>query len=166
VLTDGGEVLIDGGLFDNLPLQIMRQLKAGPNIAMDFQQSPDWRVQADYDALPRPLRAAAGLVFGRRARPAAARRFPRIASVLSRAMTMNSRRRIAEIDFGRDVLIELPVQDGASFLDWTRGQAHFDQAHRALGAALAEEPASADGTGEDLAMIRVRAAAGILRQPG
>jgi len=166
VLTDDGEVLIDGGLFDNLPLRVMRRLKAGPNIALDFEQGRDWRVKADYGALPRPLRAAAGLVLGRIARPVRARRFPRIASVLSRAMTMNSRRLIAETDFGRDVLIELPVRNGASFLDWTRGQDHFHHAHRLLAEALAgadRAPPIPQATG-DRDIERLRAAAGLLRR--
>lgn len=169
VLTDEGEVLIDGGLFDNLPLQVMRQLKSGPNIAMDFPVGQHWRVDADYAALPRPFRAAAGLILGRIARPARARRFPRIASVLSRAMTMNSRRLIAETDLGRDVLIELPVRNGASFLDWTRGQDHFNHANRLLREALAQNQTGLAGSAaptSDAVIERLRAAAYILRQAG
>jgi NTE family protein len=167
VLTDDGEVLIDGGLFDNLPLQVMRQLKSGPNIAMDFPVGKDWRIDADYAALPRPFRAAAGLILGRIARPARARRFPRIASVLSRAMTMNSRRLIAETDLGHDVLIELPVRNGASFLDWTRGQDHYLHANRLLSQALTQaEPGQTAGAAPttDAVVERLRAAASILRQ--
>ena len=169
VLTETGEVLIDGGLFDNLPLQVMRQLKSGPNIALDFPVGQDWRVDADYAALPRPWRAAAGLVLGRIARPARARRLPRIASVLSRAMTMNSRRLIAETDLGRDVLIELPVRNGASFLDWTRGQDHYQLANRLLSDALAQsapDPAKGAAPATDAVIERLRAAAAILRQAG
>jgi NTE family protein len=167
VLTDDGEVLIDGGLFDNLPLQVMRQLKSGPNIALDFPVAQNWRVDADYTALPRPVRAAAGLIMGRIARPARVRRFPRIASVLSRAMTMNSRRLIAETDLSPDVLIELPVRKGASFLDWTRSHDHFHHANRLLRDALAQaEPNPADGTAptSDAVIERLRAAASILGQ--
>ncbi len=178
VLSDAGEVLIDGGLFDNLPLGVMRQLKAGPNIALDFRQGRDWRVKADYGALPGPLRAAAGLIFGRAARPAAVRRFPRNASVLSRAMTMNSRRLIEQTEWGDDILIELPVVPGASFLDWTRGQAHYNAAHQALATAIdyarqqREEraPPGDDQPGDDhsglngdLALSDMRAAASLLQ---
>ena len=167
VLTDDGEVLIDGGLFDNLPLRVMRELKSGPNIAMDFQHDREWRIEADYHALPRPLRAAAALVLGRAARPARVRRFPRIGSVLSRAMTMNSRRLITETDFGDDVLIELPIAKRASFLDWKRGQDHFDLAHRMLGRALAGADSAQDvaiqATHGGPTMDRLRIAAGLLQ---
>lgn len=173
VLSDEGEVLIDGGLFNNLPLSVMRQLKAGPNIALDFRQGRDWRVKADYGALPGPFRAAAGLIFGRGARPAAVRRFPRIASVLSRAMTMNSRRLIEQTEWGDDILVELPVVPGASFLDWTRAQAHYNAAHNALATALdyarqqrdGAAPAGDDQSGEqgDLVLSDMRAAASFLQ---
>ena len=168
MLSDDGEVLIDGGLFDNLPLQVMRRLKCGPNIAFDFRQGRDWRIQAEYEALPGRFRAAAGLVLGRIARPARVRRFPRIASVLSRAMTMNSRRLMAETDFGRDVLFELPIRSGASFLDWNRGQDHFDTAHQALARALAlaaDPPAATEAAPpRDPQIERLRLAAGLLQQ--
>lgn len=164
VIGEGGEVLIDGGLFDNLPLGVMRRLKAGPNIAMDFGLGRGWRVEADYDALPGPFAAALGLVLGRRGRPARLGRFPRIAPVLSRAMTMNSRRRIAETDFGADILLDLPVDPKANFLDWRRGGAHYATAHRELAAALARARATeAPDEGPDGAVEMVRRAAGLLR---
>jgi len=166
VIGEGGEVLIDGGLFDNLPLGVMRRLKAGPNIAMDFGLGRGWRVEADYDALPGPFAAALGLVLGRRARSARLGRFPRIAPVLSRAMTMNSRRRVAETDFGEDVLLDLPVAAKANFLDWNRGGDHYACAHRSLSEALAEaRGAGGASTGHGAAIEIVRRAADLLRSP-
>lgn len=165
LIDAAGEVLVDGGMFDNLPLEVIRRLKAGPNIAMDFGPSRAWTVDADYDALPGPAVAAAGLVFGRRARRRRLHRFPRIASVLSRAMTMNSRRLIARTDFGNDVLLELPVAAGANFLDWRQGRAHFALAHDTLASALSRAAADHSAPqGADPLIERVRAAAALIRE--
>jgi hypothetical protein len=90
-------------------------------------------------------------------------------------MTMNSRRLIAETDLGSDVLIELPVRNGASFLDWTRGQDHFNHANRLLREALAQAgtgpgagpsagPAADADAIADAVVERLRAAALILRR--
>ncbi len=152
VISPDGEVQVDGGLIDNLPLGEMRQFKAGPNIAFDFDIGADWRVEASYDALPRPMGALAGLMLGQTARPAAVRRFPRIASVLARSMAMNSRRRLAGLDHGSDVLIALPIKPRASFLDWSEGQAHFDLAYQKMTQALDETK----DAGPDI-MTRLRA---------
>ena len=153
VISPDGEVQVDGGLIDNLPLREMRQFKAGPNIAFDFDLASDWRVEASYDALPRPMGALAGLMLGQTARPSAVRRFPRIASVLARSMAMNSRRRLAGLDRGSDVVIALPIKPRASFLDWREGQAHFDLAYRHMAQALAKT----DADGADF-MTRLHAA--------
>ena len=166
MLTDEGEVLIDRGLVDTHPLRVMREPKSGPNTAMDFQQGRAWPVEADNNALPRPLGAAAGLVPGRSARPARARRFRRMATVLSRAMTMNSRRLITQTDFGDDVLIDLPIVNRASFLYSKRGHDHYDHAHRMPGKALAAADSAHDvastGTQGDPAIARLHAAADLL----
>ncbi len=150
VLTEEGEVLIDGGLLDNLPLTAMRRLKSGPNLAFDFRPRQIWRVEADYDRLPGRLGALLGLLFPRSRR---GNRFPRIPNVLARAMTLNSRRRSGRMELGEDVLVNLPITAGARFLDWKRGQQHYAAAHRALGEAIGRPDPAED------AMDVMRAAA-------
>ncbi len=162
VISPEGEVYVDGGLIDNLPLSEMRQFKAGPNIAFDFDIGSNWRVEANYDALPRPMGALAGLVLGKTARPPAVRRFPRIGSVLARSMAMNSRRRIAGLDLGADVLIALPLKPGTSFLNWSDGQAHFDLAYQRMSEALGE---TVDMEHDPMARIRAAGAALGRRRP-
>ncbi|HKL65150.1 MAG TPA: cyclic nucleotide-binding and patatin-like phospholipase domain-containing protein [Roseovarius sp.] len=140
VLTDEGDVLIDGGLLDNVPLDAMRLIKSGPNIVFDFNHGNDWRVQADYDALPGRLGALRGFLFKRSRK----NRFPRIPSILSRSMIINSRREAGRMDMGRDILVRLPTAPRASFLDWTKGQQNYEIGHRALAGALAgTDPAAA-----------------------
>ena len=134
ILTEGGEVLIDGGLLENVPLETMRRLKSGPNVVLDFNHGSNWRVQADYDALPGRLGALRGFLF-RRSRKM---RFPRIPSILSRSMIINSRREAGRLDMERDILVRLPTAPRANFLDWTKGQKNYEAGHKALAAALSE----------------------------
>lgn len=115
ILTGEGEVLIDGGLLENVPLETMRQVKSGPNIVFDFNNGSNWQVQADYDALPGRLGALRGFLFKRNRK----NRFPRIPSILSRSMIINSRRETGRMDMGRDILVKLPTAPRANFPDWT-----------------------------------------------
>ncbi len=134
ILTGEGEVLIDGGLLENVPLETMRQVKSGPNIVFDFNNGGNWQVQADYDALPGRLGALRGFLFKRSRK----NRFPRIPSILSRSMIINSRRETGRMDMGRDILVKLPTAPRANFLDWTKGQQNYEIGHQALATALAE----------------------------
>lgn len=68
-LSGEGEVLIDGGLMENVPLETMRRVKSGPNIVLDFNHGSNWRVQADYDALPGRPGALRGFLFKAPERP-------------------------------------------------------------------------------------------------
>lgn len=140
VLTDEGDVLIDGGLLDNVPLDAMRLTKSGPNIVFDFNHGNNWRVQADYDALPGRMGALRGFLFKRSRK----NRFPRIPSILSRSMIINSRREAGRMALGRDVLFRLPTAPRASFLDWTKGQQNYEIGYRALTQALADTDPRAD----------------------
>lgn len=133
ILTKEGDVLIDGGLLDNVPLTVMRQIKSGPNIVFDFNHGSNWRVQADYDALPGRFGALRGFLFKRSRK----NRFPRIPSILSRSMIINSRREAGRMEMGRDILVKLPTAQRANFLDWSKGQQNYEIAHRALAEALA-----------------------------
>lgn len=139
VLTGEGEVLTDGGLLENVPVETMRRVKAGPNVVFDFNHGSGWRVQADYDALPGRLGALRGFLFKRSRKM----RFPRIPSILSRAMIINSRREAGRRDMGRDILVRLPTAPRANFLDWTKGQQNYEIGHRAMAAALAGTDAGA-----------------------
>jgi NTE family protein len=139
ILTGEGEVLTDGGLLENVPLETMRQVKSGPNVVFDFNNGSGWRVQADYDALPGRLGALRGFLFKRSRKM----RFPRIPSILSRAMIINSRREAGRRDMGRDILVRLPTAPRANFLDWTKGQQNYEIGHHAMAAALAGTDAGA-----------------------
>lgn len=87
LVTDDGEVLIDGGLLDNVPIDVMRHLKVGPNVVFNFKQPKNWRVKTAYEDLPGrwPLLAQT-LRLSRKKLP----RFPRVASILTRSMIVSA----------------------------------------------------------------------------
>lgn len=63
-----GQLAIDGGILDNLPVDLMRRRPVGPVIAVDVTSRNDYAV--DYDAVPSPWAVLAGryLPFARRYR--------------------------------------------------------------------------------------------------
>jgi len=134
-LTEEGEVLIDGGVLDNAPLGVMRDLKAGPNLVMDFGVGRDWRFTSRYGDLPGRLGSARNFLQRPRAEK---QRFPRISAVLTRTMVVNSRRLREQTDFGGDTLLLLPVAPRANFLDWKKNALHHDAAYQAVSAAFAD----------------------------
>ena len=63
-----GELAVDGGLLNNLPVDIMRQQSVGPIIAVDLSSQREYKL--DYSDVPGPTRILAGrwLPFMRRYR--------------------------------------------------------------------------------------------------
>lgn len=115
VITRAGDMLVDGCLVDNVPVAAMHDLKLGPNIVVDFLvptldriERPDCDLPQRGELAWRSLTAA-----GRRRLPAG----PSPQEVLMRGLMLNAsevRRRLAP----GDLLIEVPMPDSASHLDW------------------------------------------------
>ncbi len=117
VFSREGDILVDGCLVDNVPVKPMRDLKLGPNVVVDFQVPQLDRVDSPPAGFPsrRALMRAALTRAGRAGLPAG----PSPHAVLLRGLMMNAsdvRERLGP----EDVLIELPMPDGVSHLDWHR----------------------------------------------
>ncbi|MDN3711664.1 patatin-like phospholipase family protein [Paracoccus cavernae] len=65
LVTESGEVLIDGAIMDNVPVSQMRRLKSGPNIAVILSPEDDWRISRRHDSLPSRRRLAGELALRR-----------------------------------------------------------------------------------------------------
>lgn len=100
---EGREVLVDGGVINNVPVDIMRSLGRGAVIAVNVSPRQELRLDGDYADTPSPWRSLIGRLFG------AAPRVPTIASILTRAATIP--RAAIEADPRRqpDLLLEPPV---------------------------------------------------------
>lgn len=143
MVTDEGDVLIDGGLIDNVPVNVARELKPGANLVFNLVAPREWRIEATYDALPGRLKTLFQMVVKPKSRR---QRFPRMFSVLTRTMIVNSRRLLEHTPMGDDILLQLPTLKRMGFLEWRKGRALFDAAYSEMNAALeaAGNPADTD----------------------
>lgn len=113
---DAGQVLVDGGVINNLPLDVMRQQSRGPVIGVDI--AGEHAITASVDetqspALPNLLREHY-LRRGRR---------PGIAAILLRAGMVNSAATAAANLAASDLVLRPPVNE-IDLLDWRQ----FDRA--------------------------------------
>jgi len=132
VYTDGGEMLVDGALLDNVPIAVMRSLKQGPNAVVNFHTPDNDPYSVDYQALPSRARLALDLLlpWRRKRLPAA----PGLTHVLMRSMTVNRGEFLRDLT-GDDVLLVPPLPAGLGFLDWHR----HTEVHQAARRWAAEE---------------------------
>lgn len=144
VMADG-EVLVDGGLIDNVPIGTMRELKAGPNLVLRLANRSGWRVNADYHALPGRGRALAHLLPRRGGRKT---RFPGIASIMTRSLIVNSEMLQAQVAPEGDIFLDLQRIPGMGFMQWSKGRRLFDRTYSETAARL--EELSREHSGIDL----------------
>lgn len=129
MVLEDGEILVDGGLLDNVPLTEMRELKAGRNLVFNFDFGNEWRSKAAYGDLPGRLKSL-GILIGLR-RPLKPR-FPSIFSVLVRSMVVGARRLMSNLDLKDDILVTLKPVPGMGFLEWKKARRQYDASHREM----------------------------------
>jgi len=159
MVTDDGEVLIDGGLIDNVPINVARKLKPGPNLVFNLVAAREWRVDATYADLPGRLTTLARFVK----KPGkSARRFPKMFSVLTRTMIVNSRRLLENTPMGEDILLQLPTLRRMGFLEWRKGRKLFQAAYDEMTRALENAGVPGAGASEAQRLDALRKAAEIV----
>ncbi|WP_299724167.1 cyclic nucleotide-binding and patatin-like phospholipase domain-containing protein [uncultured Tateyamaria sp.] len=149
-LRANGEVLIDGGLIDNVPIDAMRALKAGSNVVLNFVPGKPWTVEARYEDYPTRLQTLTNLM--RRSAQGAARH-PTAFTVLARAMVVNARKLLRQINVGEDVLLNISVLRGMSFMNWKRGRELFDTTYAQISDMLGAFPQDGDTHAARLARL-------------
>jgi len=106
-VIDGGEVLVDGGVLNNLPADIMIAMRRGPVIAVDVCRKGNFSAsEADLDELP-----LWKMMLGKH------RGVPNILNLLMRAGTISSQAAVRSLGGRVDLLIE-PKIEGIGMLDW------------------------------------------------
>lgn len=159
-IDDDGDVLIDGALMDNTPVDIMRDLKAGPNIIFSIKNNEEWKPKANYQNLPGRLDVLRRLLpFGGKRKS----KFPGIFNILSRTMVVNSRRLLKNIEKEQDIFIEYRPPKGTGFLDWRKGHDLFEGAYNVMNQAFAEVDRNNPGLITN-PMSRLRAAATLVNK--
>jgi predicted acylesterase/phospholipase RssA len=112
-IFDGRDVLVDGGVLNNLPIDIMSGLGRGPVFACSVSGSVGPVLDHDYAEIPSPWR-----VLWSRIAPFGARmRVPSIASILIRSSSLSNATIRARGYPGTDLVFEPPI-DGHKLLDW------------------------------------------------
>ena len=124
--TPEGDMLVDGGLVDNVPVKVMRDLKSGPNVVMSLEAPKLARYPVDYARLP-----SRGAMLRALANPFAKQRLPSapgIGTVLLRALVAH--RQDYERFLGADDLhLKPPLPLDMSLLDWHRHREVMDLAY-------------------------------------
>ena len=125
--TGDGRMLVDGSVIANVPLDIMRSLKSGPNVVVTFSPAEGERFQVDYAALP----ARSDLIWkslnpwSRTALPEA----PSASTVLIRSLMANRNHFERQLT-AADWLLMPPTPLAMGALDWRRHRELMDAAYR------------------------------------
>jgi NTE family protein len=124
-----GDILVDGGLINNVPVDVMRMHKTGPNIVVTFRTDRPEPVTIEYDKIPGrialfwrslPLARALGL--------APPPLLPGPLAVMFRSLFRADQE--DHLPTGPDdLLLTLPPFPGSSLLDWSRHREVAAAAH-------------------------------------
>jgi NTE family protein len=124
--TDDGDMLVDGAIMNNLPLEQMKELKTGPNVVVRLTPSEPKKYAVDYDYIPGTAESIVSMLnpfVRRRLSP-----IPSMIQVIARSMLAHQP---SDPALGEeDVLICPPLPDGHSFMDWSRHTQLFLDAYR------------------------------------
>ena len=127
-----GQVLVDGGVMNNVPISVMRAIKSGPNLVSMLSPGNEWRVRSAYERVPSRLALAWQLLRGQRKGDD----FPRIGAVAARSMQITSGRMLRGTGLGSDLLLKPPAVPGMGLLSFKLGraqeQAGYDYTRRFL----------------------------------
>ncbi|MEE4155526.1 MAG: cyclic nucleotide-binding and patatin-like phospholipase domain-containing protein [Erythrobacter sp.] len=135
LITAQGDILIDGGVLDNIPVRIMRELKAGPNVvvALRADAGARWQVDATYDDVRSPGQLARDILLRRKP----ARSFPSLVEIMSRSMVVASEGSVEASLAQADALLVPPIPEGMQILDWHLGKALSEAARVHTAEAIA-----------------------------
>jgi len=110
-LVDGNNLLVDGGVLNNLPVDIMRDLCGGSVIAVDV--SPEKDLSVDYDQFPSPWKVLWDRVF----RSQKSLNVPNILDLLMRTTMVASIHQTNAVKIEADLYLQPPV-DRFKLLDF------------------------------------------------
>lgn len=113
-VTDQGEVLVDGGIMENVPISATRALKQGPNVIFSLSPTEEWRVRARYHDLPGRWRTMWNVALRRGGQSD----YPRIGEVITRSMQVTSGLSFRDAGQGGDLLLLLPEVRGMGLLSF------------------------------------------------
>lgn len=133
VITEQGDLLVDGGILDNVPLATMKSLKAGPNIVLCFEPREHSQTTMRYEDLPGRRELIGNLIRRKRS---ADTDMPRIGSVLTQCMLLNN---TSMTEAGKeDLILSMSLPDDLKLNDWHRHREMTDIGYHQAKAWLKE----------------------------
>ena len=102
-VVENGDLLVDGGVLDNLPIGVMRRLGDGPVIAVDASATIDVRADPSYREAPSPWQ----LLLNRWRRTA--RPFPNIVQLIHRSAVLASDVYAKQAKHEVELYLDLPM---------------------------------------------------------
>jgi NTE family protein len=123
-LVESGELLVDGGLLNNLPVDIIKGEGAGTVVGVDVSPDTDLRMPDDYSGRPGAMEVLRSRVpFGRRRDEANVedepQGYPTLGNILYRATCLSSIYQKESLKDMADLYIKLPVSE-FKMLEWGR----------------------------------------------
>jgi CRP-like cAMP-binding protein/predicted acylesterase/phospholipase RssA len=110
-LVDGNNLLVDGGVLNNLPVDVMRDLCGGTVVAINV--SPEKDLSVDYDQFPSPWKLLWDRVFGSQK----SHNVPNILDLLMRTTMVGSIHQTNAVKIEADLYLQPPV-DRFKLLDF------------------------------------------------
>ncbi|MEP2987648.1 MAG: cyclic nucleotide-binding and patatin-like phospholipase domain-containing protein [Parasphingorhabdus sp.] len=120
-----GNILVDGGVLDNVPVKVMHDLKTGPNIVVTLGDPNEiWRTDVEYDQVRGRWSLIRDVILRRKNEED----FPSIVEIMSRSMVVASRMASKEMLGEQDILVNPPIIPDMQILDWQLGRKLADMA--------------------------------------
>lgn len=120
-----GNILVDGGVLDNVPVKVMHDLKTGPNIVVTLGDPNEiWRTDVEYDEVRGRWSLIRDVIMRRKKE----QDFPSIVEIMSRSMVVASRMASKEMLGEQDILVNPPIIPDMQILDWQLGRELADMA--------------------------------------
>ncbi|MBP1860205.1 patatin-like phospholipase family protein [Rhizobium herbae] len=114
--TADGDMLVDGAIMNNLPLDQMKELKTGPNVVVSLGSNAPQKYHIDYDRIPGATELAVAWLnpFGHAGLP----KVPSMLQVIAASMLAHRSQDIALGD--EDVSVCPQLANPIGFMDWSR----------------------------------------------
>jgi len=138
--TVEGEMLVDGALMDNVPLEPMKALKAGPNVIVSLGATGPTSFAVDYDSIPGAREMVTAML-----NPFSHRRLPQIPTILQVIMLSMFAHWRRDLELGEaDILIapELPAEFGLT--SWEQHKDIFAYSYQRVASWIEARAAQGD----------------------